>query len=162
MSKVIEEYLNRIEKGVYTVKDGKLLKGSKELGSVHRQTGYKMVGLAIGKAYLHRLLYAYYHGYENLNPDLSINHIDGNKLNNEKHNLEQISLADNTRHQWKTGLRQKGSDCSYAKLDEQKVREIKKVLAEGTYSQYKLADIYGVSRSTILNIKLGNTWKDVL
>ena len=35
---------------------------------------------------------------------LSVNHKDGNKLNNHADNLEWISLANNTRHQNEIGL----------------------------------------------------------
>ena len=38
---------------------------------------------------------------------LSVNHKDGNKLNNHADNLEWISLTDNTTHQHKTGLSNK-------------------------------------------------------
>lgn len=36
--------------------------------------------------------------------DLTVNHIDGNRFNNKVENLEWISLADNIRHAFKTGL----------------------------------------------------------
>jgi len=42
---------------------------------------------------------------------LSVNHKDGNKLNNHASNLEWVSLADNTRHQHETGLSNK--TCCY-------------------------------------------------
>lgn len=37
-------------------------------------------------------------------PDMTVNHIDGNRKNNHVENLEWLSLADNIRHGFKTGL----------------------------------------------------------
>lgn len=59
------------------------------------------------KERLHRLVaLAFCQGHE---PGLTVNHIDGDKTNNLPENLEWISLAENTRHQWGTGLA-KGSE----------------------------------------------------
>lgn len=37
-------------------------------------------------------------------PNMTVNHIDGNRKNNHVENLEWLSLADNIRHGFKTGL----------------------------------------------------------
>jgi len=47
-----------------------------------------------------------------------------------------------------------------SRLDDDKVSEIKQLLKSGV-SQYKIAAKYGVSRSTILKIKLNKTWNHV-
>ena len=53
------------------------------------------------KHYVHRLVAkAFVPGDDSL----TVNHIDGNKLNNAPSNLEWITKADNTRHQHATGL----------------------------------------------------------
>ena len=54
-----------------------------------------------------------------------------------------------------------GSRCYLAKLDEQKVREIKLALAGGAVGA-ELARKYGVANAQISAIKLGKTWRHVI
>src|SRR5690554_4475665 len=116
MSKVaIEEYLKRIESGYYQVIDGRIHRKGKPRGSV-MPNGYLYHKLSIGGDYAHRILFAYYNRIDELYKHESINHIDGNKLNNSPENLEGVSLRENTKHQWETNLAARGSRCSYAKL----------------------------------------------
>ena len=69
--------------------------------------GYNTVRLAKpGKqsctVYVHRLLSLAF--FDNTNNEPCINHIDGNKLNNNLENLEWISYSGNMKHAFKTGL----------------------------------------------------------
>jgi len=48
-----------------------------------------------------------------------------------------------------------------AKLDREKALEIKKLLKDRSLSQYEIAKRFTVSRSTILDILRGKSWKDV-
>ena len=98
------------------------------------------------------------------NPDKKpcINHIDGNKLNNEICNLEWCTHQENMDHAFRTGLaNNKGENNGQSKLTSKKAKEIKLLLADGRLSQYKIASMYGVSRSCVLGIKAGRLWKDV-
>lgn len=52
--------------------------------------------------YVHRLVAAYFLPIEEYNE--CVNHIDGNKENNCVENLEWCSLAENTKHAYRTGL----------------------------------------------------------
>jgi predicted XRE-type DNA-binding protein len=54
--------------------------------------------------------------------------------------------------------RLKGSLHGQAKLNEEKVLEIKQLLAENILSQREIAKLYGVSQRIILNIKKGRAW----
>ncbi|AUR85686.1 homeodomain-like protein [Vibrio phage 1.079.O._10N.286.45.E9] len=54
----------------------------------------------------------------------------------------------------------KGSNHHGAKLVEWQVKEIKNLLNTGE-SQYKIAEMYGVSQTSINNIKTGKRWKYV-
>lgn len=85
---------------IYSHKTNTVLKGSLF------NTGYRMVRLTINgkkKAYaVHRLVAETYI----LNPNNLpiVNHIDGNKLNNDVSNLEWVSQSQNRKHAIKTGI----------------------------------------------------------
>lgn len=87
-----------------------------------------------------------------------VNHIDGNKENNSKANLEWASGSDNEKHAHRTGLKSgRGSANSNAKLtatDVQAIRASQKTIQE-------LCDEYGVGRSTVSNILNRRTWTHV-
>ena len=61
----------------------------------------------------------------------------------------------------KIGESNAGSNNGMAKLNEDKVREIKHLLAACELTQQKIADTYGVSRSLIRGISQGKRWKHV-
>ena len=111
------------------------------------------------KSLVHRLVgLAHVPGYSE---GLSINHIDGNKQNNNFENLEWVSLARNTQHEWETGLvdlwgeKQPGS-----KLTTKQVVYIRRLLSQGI-AAHTLSVIAGVSNSTIDLIKKGKRWPTV-
>tara|TARA_R110002012_G_scaffold33595_3_gene98194 strand:+ start:1140 stop:1346 length:207 start_codon:yes stop_codon:yes gene_type:complete len=54
----------------------------------------------------------------------------------------------------------KGEDHHRAKLVEWQIKEIKNLLNTGE-NQYKIAEMYGVSQTSINNIKTGKRWKHV-
>lgn len=91
------------------------------------------------------------------NPDKlpQVNHLDGNKENNALSNLEWSTGQDNEKHAHATGLKTgRGSSNANVKLTADEVLAIRE-----SSSDYKeLAQTYGVSRSTIHNIKTRKTW----
>lgn len=156
----IEFFLDEINEGVLDVKGGIIYKNDKPVGTV-QGNGYLFIWHKNRRSYAHRILFAYYFGIDELKKYESVNHIDGNKLNNAKDNLEGMSLAENTRHQWETGLvNTTGSFNGQSKLSELDVAMIK-VLLDAGFSQYKIASRFGVSRSAVLQIKLGNSWNHI-
>lgn len=126
-------------------------------------TGYYMVSLWVDSKSkpqrVHRLIAMTW--IENPNNYRFINHIDGDKLNNEIKNLEWCTHLQNMRHAFETGLANNtGVKNGMSKLNDSKVAEIKSLLKSGL-SQYKIANKFGVSRSAILKIHLGKTWNHV-
>lgn len=124
-------------------------------------TGYYMITISKNnrsKPYrVHRLLANNF--IDNIGNLKEVNHIDGNKLNNELINLEWVSHFGNMQHAFSTGLANNtGIKNGMAKLNEIKVTEIKELLKQSV-SQYKIAEMYNISRSAILKINLGKTWK---
>ncbi|SOC90080.1 HNH endonuclease [Rhizobium sp. AN5] len=89
-----------------------------------------------------------------------VNHIDGNKENNAASNLEWSTGSDNEKHAHRTGLKTgRGSANSNAKLTADQVMKIRAAANDNTPEE--LAKTYGVSRSTVINIINGKTWKHV-
>jgi hypothetical protein len=86
-----------------------------------------------------------------------INHIDGNKLNNNLSNLEVISASDNIKHAYRMGLN------GHSSLNAEKVREIRRKgqYIKETKDYRNLSKEFEVSMSTIRSIINRNTWKHV-
>ena len=82
------------------------------LKSSTTQHGYSSVTLSVNgkkiRKYIHRLLAEYYLGFQEKGGRV-INHIDGNKQNNNISNLEIISSSENLLHAYKMGLKEKNN-----------------------------------------------------
>ena len=96
--------------------------------------------------------------------ELQVNHIDGNKGNNNLSNLEWVTRKENVQHALKVGLftpqERYGELHPMCKLSNKQVLDIRESLASGQRGiQHKLALKYGVSDTTICEIKRGRTRK---
>jgi len=126
-------------------------------------TGYYMVSFSYNNKSkpqrVHRLLAKTF--IENPMERKFINHIDGNKLNNDLTNLEWCTHSHNMKHAFETGLvNNTGTRNGMSKLNDKKVMQIKKMLKDGI-SQSKIGEIFNVSRSAILKIHLEKTWNHI-
>ncbi len=92
---------------------------------------------------------------------MTINHIDGNKLNNNIKNLEYVSMGDNHRHAYSISLKNAtGEKNGYSKLTEKDIVQIKKLI--GKLTQKEIANKFKIDQSTVSCIKTGKLWSHVL
>lgn len=111
------------------------------------------------KAYFrHRLVMLCFHPQEGAEK-LQVNHIDGNKLNNDLSNLEWCTNQENRIHAVKIGLAAslKGEDNPASKLKEEQVLDIVNDLLNAVPYK-KIMKKFGCSKSTISAIKNKRNW----
>ena len=117
--------------------------------------GYKRVSLCkegkVKTISVHRLVAL---NFVEGNQNLTVNHKDGDKLNNHFSNLEFISRSENVKHAYRIGLsnppkNKVGTENKFSKLNEFQVLEIRK----SNISSRKLSVKYGVHHSVIQGIK---------
>lgn len=86
---------------------------------------------------------------------LTVNHIDGDKLNNLAENLEWVSRAENHAKWVASGRHGRWT----GKLSWDDVRAIRVGLARG-YTQRQMAARYGINQSNVSCIASGKSWKE--
>ena len=96
-----------------------------------------------------------------LNPDeKEVNHIDGNKRNNQLSNLEWCTSSENQQHAYKHGLEKsrKGERSNFHKLTEEDINKIFELRKQGL-TQQQIGNIIGCTRSNISYILSKKTWQ---
>lgn len=138
--------------------------------------GYLRVGLTINKKLctkkVHRLVATEFIPNPNNKP--CVNHIDGNKKNNNISNLEWVTYKENTEHAIKNGLfyfnsseqsknkiSKKGSLNGNSLLTEKDVLQIRKKYKPRIYTISILAFEYNVTKSCIKDVVNRNSWKHI-
>lgn len=92
---------------VRNTKTNKIITGDVNSSGYRRVILYKPIKKRV---FVHRLVAkTFVNGYDK---DLVVNHIDGNKTNNNSDNLEWITRSDNDKHAFKLGLR-KSYACTF-------------------------------------------------
>ncbi len=148
-------------KGKYIVySDGRIwsnLRNRFLVHSINKKTGYVTAG-----GYIHRLVAECF--IPNPLNKRCVNHIDGNKLNNDLSNLEWVTHSENHKHAYRELGRkpnivpnQKGDQNFASKLKEYQVIEIR----NSTLSGIELAKKYGVSRSLVSKIRNRKMWTHI-
>lgn len=87
-------------------------------------------------------------------------HLDGNPMNNDIENLEWGTYQDNFNDAVKHGTRGLGEDHPSNKLSIAQVVKIKNYLLTGRQPT-SLARIFGVSQTTIIEIRKGEIWRHI-
>ena len=140
-------------------KEKRVLKPRKNRG------GYMYVNLCKHGKYnsvpIHRLVAK--HFLVDFSETLVVNHIDGNKTNNNVQNLEMVTISENNIHAERLGLthHKVGEEHPMAKLSEKDVIEIRKKKLSG-YTNKEIANLYNMSLCQIKNITSGKKWKCLL
>lgn len=89
-----------------------------------------------------------------------INHIDGNKFNNNKENLEWVTHIENVNHGISIGLINfKGELNPSSKLKNEEIKKIRDLYLTGEYSHRKLAKKFEISKTQITRIINNKSWR---
>lgn len=129
---------------------GGVLRASESVGYLYVGTGGKN-----GKRYrVHRLVALTF--IENPDNKPIVNHIDGDKHNNDVTNLEWVTSSENTRHAKQTGLM---PILTRAKFSSEEVEYIIDEINSGRKTRQKLSREYGVNLSTIRRIHNRQTYQ---
>jgi hypothetical protein len=131
------------------------------LPSISKATGYGKTTLVddVGNTKqvdTHRLVALVW--LESWDSNLCVNHKDSNKLNNCVSNLEMCTYQQNTDHAWKSGLM---CNRSNAKLDGDKVTNMRSLYFGGYKNLNELAEMFGVSRGHVHAVCTGKKWKNI-
>lgn len=146
--------------------DGSITKNGKPVAMWKDKDGYLICKIDGKNKRVHRLIaYLFIYNPDNL---ATVNHKDGNKLNNHVSNLEWMTFSDNAKHSWANGLARpcKGEKHGRSKLTQEQVEHIRSLpmparngKGDGITS-VSIAKEYGMSAAQIRRIRKGLYWND--
>lgn len=151
-----------------TKADGFRKVGGKILSPKTKNNGYKELNLTINTQtnksfYVHRLVVETWIG--EIPSKMTINHIDGDKSNNNLSNLEIVSYSDNMKHAYKLGLNKikpkKGEDHALSKTNEKEVLKIRKEHKKHRSIKQLLQDYPHLAKGTLTKIVYRQSWKHI-
>ena len=157
---------NRLD---YDLDNGLVITPKGTNGSLCSSTGYLRVKVNKKSLQVHQIMAVIYFGEKCIG--YQVNHIDGNKINNKKENLELLTRKENIKHGFEIGLydnsinrflemrkEQKGELMHNSKLTDNDVRYIR----ESNESHASLARKFKVDSKAIRSIRKFQTWKHVI
>ncbi len=145
----------------YITEDGKVFRDGKEIFGWITKKGYKMISIFREKQYIHRLVSKLY--IDNPENKPQVNHIDGNKLNNNVVNLEWVTNQENRNHAMLNGLHIKGENMYNSKFTEEDINWIRTnyVFGDSKFGCSGLANKFNTNQSRIWKIVNRKTWKHI-
>ncbi len=136
-------------------------KSTKRLLKPRISNGYCMVDLRVnGDRKYHRIHRLVAYAFIGIPPTAKheIRHSDGNKQNNYLSNLSWGTREENERDKIRHNKTNRGQRNGRSKLTLDQVKEIRQLLSKGNLLQRQIAEIFGVTRMTISDIKGGRSW----
>lgn len=134
--------------------------------SFHKnQSGYLMVNIYYNHKWhlvgVHRLVALTF--IPNPYNKLEVNHIDGNKLNNDVTNLEWVTHQENVIHAVKTGLNpiRTGFNAAHNKYTIDQITNVINLLKIDASNMSKISRNTGVPIDTVFLIKIGKRYRDL-
>lgn len=125
---------------------------------IDRKTGYRRVDLCVNRSKdvrrIHQLVLEAFTGPRQ--PLMEGRHLDGNRQNNHLDNLRWGTRSENQQDRKLHGTDSRGTGNTKLTVDQ--VREIKQLLQSDNKTHRKIADMFGVNRSTITDINTGKRW----
>ena len=143
---------------VRNIETGKLICGHTD------KNGYVRINIYYhGKRYtksIHRLVAKAF--IPNPNDLPQVDHIDGNKSNNNLSNLRWVTASENIRAAFSNGLKtQYGENNPANKYSEKEIINASLLLQSGNYTCREVSDITGLTFETIGHISRKERWKNV-
>lgn len=156
-------------KDYYITEDGKVFSKKRNiyLSPFKKQGGYLRVSLFNGKhnhKSIHRLVAEAFISNPNNYPE--VNHIDGNKQNNNINNLEWCTPSQNQKHAFELGLQVKkyGEEHHNCKLNNDEIKLLKRILVliekKEIYLSYNTISkiFYNLNIPSISEVKKGKLY----
>ena len=157
LKKIEKNYTINENGSIVNIRNGRELKGSLS------NCGYLRVEIHGQRYSKHRLIAKKF--LPKVKKKKYVNHIDGDKLNNNVSNLEWCTMGENIKHAYATGLKcaninpKCGESNGNAILTDVQVLNIRQ---EVDMSALEIANKYNTSKSTVTHILKNRTWKHLL
>ena len=155
-------YVITIQGEIINKNTGNIIKQKVERDGYVRVSLMKKTG---GTTYvqLHRILMMAFNPVDNMKY-LQVNHMDGNKQNNDLSNLEWVTPQENIKHAIKNNLTTfehiQGEKTNFSNYTEQDAKRVIELLKTNKYTDKQISQITGYPvRSFIAKIRRRETWK---